>query len=57
MSKVRRNSCLLGFSHFRYHGNWGWSEPNSTCTVTFVDPKNRLLRARIWQVSSVQAEI
>jgi len=31
---------VLKFSHFRYHGNRGWSETNSTCTVKFANPEN-----------------
>jgi len=39
ISRVIAN-FLLKFSHFRCHGNRGWSSTNFTSTVKFADPDN-----------------
>jgi len=48
---------LLKFSNFRCRGNRGWSETNFTYTVKFTDPENRLIGARIRNISPTEAQL
>ena len=48
---------LLKFQNFRYHGNRGWCDTNSVCTVKFADPENPMFCARIGDISHVQAKL
>ena len=48
---------LLKFRNFRYHGNRGWCDINSVCTVKFADPENPMFCAIIGDIISSTSKV